>query len=225
MPTQKKITKKVSLSPKLAAALKKPPLPQQKVKANIIAKSFAVKDNIITIDEMMQHPDDSVYILNNTGRAGTQYPQRIRFNLPFELQGKAVNIVIDHSWLPLLVEGIDKESLLKSTDFRKLYTRGVLQIVNPDIMDKVYASQDAQDELARVSNINIDNTSVGTKKQVTISSNLKVLLDSDSGSNPRTLLAHIRNNKNLTSDDYRYIIEHVKDNSIVRYAREQLEAM
>lgn len=174
---------------------------------------------------MMRHPDDSVYILNNTGTPGTQYPQRIRFNLPFVINDKAINVVIDHSWLPLLVEGIEKEHLLKSTDFRKLYTRGVLQIVNPDIMDQVYATSDAQDELARLSNIDVDSVGniPGAKKQASISTNLKVLLDSDH--NPRTLLAHLRNNKNWSRDDYTYIIEHVKDKPIVRYAREQLEAM
>lgn len=192
--------------------------------AKVAAKTTAIKDNILTIDQMMRHPDDVVFLLNNSGIPGTIYPQKMVFNLPFMVQDKAINVAIAHSWLPLQVENIDKATLLKSPHFRNLYTRGVLQIIDPAVIDKIYSTNDAQDELARLHNIEGDpNVTATNKKQATISSSLKVLLDS--GHTARILLAHLRNNKNWSRDDYMYIIENVKDNQIVSYARNKLEEM
>lgn len=112
---------------------------------------------LINIQTALQNKDDtSLYVLNLTGKVpGAGSTGNINITVT-NANKERVGVHIQSTWIPIdLSNYVSKQTILESSDFRRLIARGMVALVETNFAEALFESNDrARAELQRVLDVN-----------------------------------------------------------------------
>lgn len=99
----------------------------------------------LTIQDVEKNNDLSIFVINAVKPKG---------DISFAIKGddnEIVSVVIPKTWIPIdLTAYANKQSILRSTHFRRLVSKGVIKIISNEEASTILSEPDANEEVSRL---------------------------------------------------------------------------
>jgi hypothetical protein len=147
--------------------------------------------------------------------------------------GKSVAVLVKSTWIPQDLSSYAKRSdIIDSADFRRLVSRGTINIISENDYKSIMSGGDAQNEHHRIFKDKFEKQkvtlSVGDKAKVVNTTANPRIISLIARSNGNELSASeaivaIKATKGLTKDDLKYVLDKSTDAQIKKYAATELD--